>query len=175
MCFRLSIDANLLAMSRLGAWWLLRTEHRRKIALKHSKISVEYRMAGPKRGMSSTRFGKIWSFILLMIFNRSINPKASKTLPIRISRSLYKKNNICKIKGLYKIWEHTHQIAAHILDFWNPEKGSQRPDCLDECKLIRTHNVMHVEDHCLHEGLKMLPDETIAILHHIGCANWRYR
>jgi len=33
MCFNRSMDANLLAISRLGAWWLLSTEQRRKIAL----------------------------------------------------------------------------------------------------------------------------------------------
>lgn len=106
ICFKLSIDANLLAISRLGARWLLKTEHKRKIALKHSKTSVEYRIAGPKRRMSSMRFGRIWSFILSMIFAGSMRANASRTLPIRISRSLYRTNVRSDLTYL-KIQKHT--------------------------------------------------------------------
>ena len=88
-------------------------------------------MAGPKWQKFSTRFGKIWSFILLMIFDGLIKAKASNTLPIMILRSFYAKANIHKYEGPSKFWKlHTTYISIFSIS------GIQRRAPRDPMALI---------------------------------------
>lgn len=85
-CLTPSIDANLQAISQLGAWWLLKIEHTWKTLLNPLKTSVKLWIAGPNWRMSFIKWGRRWSFILTRIHDGSTSPNASKTFPTRISR-----------------------------------------------------------------------------------------
>ncbi len=86
-CFRASWSANWRAISRLGERWLERIEQKRKIALKHSKISVATPMSGPKAVISSMVWVRRWSFIFEMIFVESRAANASRTFATAVFKS----------------------------------------------------------------------------------------
>lgn len=89
MCLNRSISAILKAMSLLGAWWLLRTEHRRNTALKLSNVSVESVIAGPNRRISSIICVRIWHFAFEIIFWASTIARRSRNTSIEYWSSAF--------------------------------------------------------------------------------------
>lgn len=86
-CLNRLISAILKAISRLGAWWLLRTEQRRKTALKLSNVSVERINAGPNRRMSSIMCKRIWHFAFDTILFASTIARQSRNTSIALLSS----------------------------------------------------------------------------------------
>ena len=89
-CFAPSSSANWIAMSLLGASRFEYIEHIRNIALKHSKISADLPIRGPKRLMSAVMCVSRCNLILFIILDGSTIAKRSRMLSMHISTSLYK-------------------------------------------------------------------------------------
>jgi hypothetical protein len=62
-----------------------------------------------------------------------------------------------------------YQIAIHILNFRNPKQCTKNSDSLYKCELLWSYQSMEMEDHCLHECLKVFTDKAIPVLHHVQC------
>ena len=86
-CLRTSCSANWTAISRLGAKWFDRIEQNRKIALKHSKVSVATPRRGPNRMISWRKWARRWYFIFRITLLGSIREAISRTLAAAVSTS----------------------------------------------------------------------------------------
>ena len=122
--------------------------------------------------MSLTSSGRICNFIFTIILVGSMSANTSRTLPISIVRSA------CSFTLLNTIsWPKyelkTYQITFQILNFRYPKQCTKWTNCLYQDKLIWSNKVMYMENHCLHECLEVLANQTILILHHVSCANGR--
>ena len=77
-----------------------------------------------------------------------------------------------------KHWtEVTHEVLVHAVNFVLPQDGTQLANGLDESESVRVFagrlgDIVDMKSARLHEGLEVLPNKIVPVLHHICGTDW---